>query len=621
MKPKQIFLFFFCLCVFINSAQLFGAALTGGDTCAINDDCQHAILIPNVLSDQSFVCIGGCNLYASPDSLTTACQMGDFPTVWYEVNLDAIAAVMNIEVHSNEFESPVISVFKSNAGCEFLEQVFLANSNVSCIIGSDGVAKAIGTPVEMGGTYYIAVSSMFSIGGAFNLCVSALSTGSACVKERNIEITARSNGGPLEGPFDPNEKLSICMNVVDFTAAGNGCQWFQGIVPVFGNGWSLSSFDSLGQPSNVMINDTTAGSVGNGLYGASTWDWFNDVDYHYDQSSLNIGDFDGNGRLDMCNSVYEVDCPHKGVIGGCCGPCWGDTLGEILPGGWFAYGINGTCPDPGPPIRVDWGDGNTCGAKMGPWKFCFDLTTRDAPDCLGDSTRRDLSLGFFTFSDGETGSWTGSATVCAYDQPVKLTLKAKCGRVSTRNPETLPNLCSGDTLEYLLDEPNISHWEWNISPFWAVPYLPNQGENGFTIVAPLINLSGKPVDITGNLIGHESGSTDIVLKKFKFKLLDTETCNIVSVDHPNSTNDGRYHKIKIYPTPASDYATLEWYFNLTSDAFISIYTTDGVKVKQIAVTPNDGHTKQIYTGSLSPGIYTVSLSNTAFNYMTKLVRL
>ena len=58
---------------------------------------------------------------------------------------------------------------------------------------------------------------------------------------------------------------------------------------------------------------------------------------------MTITDLDNNGRIDMCNSVYETECPQMGVDGACCNPCWGDTLGDILPGGWFAYGINGTC--------------------------------------------------------------------------------------------------------------------------------------------------------------------------------------------------------------------------------------------------------------------------------------
>jgi hypothetical protein len=170
--------------------------------------------------------------------------MGDFPTVWYRVNADANATVLNIEVHSSDFESPVISLFYGNAGCDYLEQVNLTNGNLSCIIGSHGVATAVGTTITSSYTYYIAVSSLISIGGDFEICVSTISKGSYCVISRDLQVVARSNGGPLEGPFAPAETVSICMNINSYTAAGNGCQWFQGIVPVFGNGWDPSSFNS-----------------------------------------------------------------------------------------------------------------------------------------------------------------------------------------------------------------------------------------------------------------------------------------------------------------------------------------------------------------------------------------
>jgi hypothetical protein len=591
--------------------------LVAQDTCTVNDDCLNAIFINSVITDVSFVCEDGCNLYASPDSLVSGCQMGDFPTVWYHLELDGEAAVMNIEVYSPDFESPVISVFRPVTGCADLEQVYLTNGNLSCIIGSDGVAKAIGTSVDAGGQYYIAVSSLLSIGGDFEICISTLSTGSACVLSRDLEIVSRSNGGPLEGPFDPGETVSICMNVNSYTAANNGCQWFQGIVPVFGNGWDPSAFDTLGQPVNTTVNGSAIGTAGNGIYSTATWDWFTDVDYHHAHPTYTIADLDGNGRLDMCNSTYEIDCPHQGLTAACCNPCWGTPLGVILPPGWFAYGINGSCGTPGPPIRVDWGDGNTCGGGMGPWSFCFDLITRDVPDCMGDSTNRDLSLGFFTFADGEVGAWTGDQSVCSYDQPVKLSLKAKCGRVSEIPEVVLPTLCPADTFRFQIDEPHVGHWDWNISPFWAVPYVTNQGQNGFTIEAPLSNFTGDTVDIKGILIGYETGSMDIVLKKFKFKLTDMEQCGIVSVDESKAEDQ----QIKLYPMPAAEAIWLEWAVDLHQDAIIDICDSRGVRIKRIPVSPFEGNRSRIDMKDVLPGVYFIQFGNEAFRHVSRLVKL
>jgi hypothetical protein len=258
---------------------------------------------------------------------------------------------------------------------------------------------------------------------------------------------------------------------------------------------------------------------------------------------------------------------------------------------------------------------------MGPWQFCFDLKTRDVPDCLGDSTKKNLSLGFFTFADGEVGAWTGTASVCRLDHPLKLTLKAKCGRISNSDVEYLDPLCSGDVLEYHIEEPDISHWDWNISPFWAAPYLQNQGPNGFTITAPLVNETGKPVNITGILIGHQEGTPDKIIRKFTFKLKDTETCGLVSENSPQGSLNKNAGQIRIYPMPADEMAILEWSFELQKEAAVDIYNSQGVRVDKIFVSQNEGNQNRIVTQNLLPGIYYISFGNADFRHVTKLVKL
>ncbi|MEO6132508.1 MAG: T9SS type A sorting domain-containing protein [Saprospiraceae bacterium] len=613
------------------------------DPCDGNDVCQTAKLFPNVSSDQSYTCIDECNLNAAPDPIVSACQMGDFPTVWYEVDVDADASVINIEVRTSDFESPVISLFEGNAGCDNLDQVNLTNGNLSCIIGDHGVAMAVGTTILPSSRYYIAVSSLNSIGGNFKICISTISKGSFCVANRDLQVTARSNGGPLEGPFDPGEKVSICMNVNEYTAAANGCQWFQGIVPVFGNGWDPSSFDSIGQPYNAFVNGLPFGLAGNGDYGASNWAWFQNVGYHHDNSRLQIGDFDNNGRLDICNGAYEIDCPSQGgITGGCCGPCWDDE-GDLLPPGWFAYGINGTCPTLGPPIKVDWGDGNTCGGGMGPWRFCFDLVTRNTPDCLGDSTRHDLTLGYYTFADGEIGSWTGGPSACAYDQPIKMILKALCGKVLRRKPEILPDLCSGDVFQFQIGEDNISTWEWNISPARALPLPAYTGENGYVIKGRVKALQDKPVAVTGIFIGHVSGTNDLVIKKIYFNIIP---CGLNVDILPYEGNDKLTYgdvsfpldpvygglitkrsvsnsdlSLKVYPTPSSDKITVEWFSPIHNDAVIRLLNADGKILKSVPVLQNDSTMKVIDIKDIEPGVYFVSMSNSGINYVGRVVKI
>ena len=583
----------------------------GSDTCLINDHCSDAIVIQNVLSDESYVCIQGCNEYASPDTLVGGCQMGDFPTVWYEINVDSVATILNIEVHSEDFMSPSISLFKAISGCDSVEQVYLTNGNMVCVIGSQGVAKAIGTYITGLTKYYVAVSSVLSIGGDFDLCVSTISDGSHCVLDRDFQLVSRSDGGPLEGPFNPAEKLRICVNVNQYTPIGNDCQWFQGIIPVFGNGWDPASFDSIGQPMNVTLNGIQMGTPDNGIYGPSRWDWFNDVGYHHDNSRLKIGDFDNNGRMDLCNSVYEIECQQQpGITGGCCANCWDDP-GDILPPGWFAYGINGLCPEPGPPIRVDYGDGNSCVQLMGPWNFCFDVLTRDTPDCLGDSTKQDLTLGFYTFADGETGSWNGDESVCSYDQPLKVTLSAFCGRINRPEPEYLPTINSEDIFTYQIDDREVAYWEWNISPFHSMPHVINQGVNGAIIENQVINNSGEPIDVTIIFIGHESGSPDLIVKKVFFTV------------NPWTTGTQPFYdniSLDVYPNPGNNKVTIEWPLEIQGAKNISIYNAQGILVMESSVLSTGSNREEIDVSQLQKGLYFINLVTPNKIYTARLIR-
>lgn len=587
------------------------------DSCLVNDVWTDATLMTSPMSDQGFVCIDGCNLYSAPNTFLHDCEMEDYPTVWYKVRTDDGTTMINVSVHSADFESPLISVFKSNFLDDQLFPVSLPGSSSNCIIGAEGLAKVTGVNASANTYYYIAVSSLYSIGGNFELCVSAISMGSACVTERDIEVIARSNGGSLNGPFDPGETVSICLNVESYSAAGNGCQWFQGLVPVFGNGWDPVSFVANGEPSNATLNGVPTNETGNGLYGASTWSWFTDVDYHYDRPSLTISDLDGNGTVDLCNTLYEADCPQGGVTGGCCGQCWGTPLGDILPPGWFAYGINGSCATPGPPVRVDWGDGNTCGGGMGPWSFCFDLTTRGIPDCMTDTTKKDCSVGFFTFADGETGAWTGNASVCALDASIKLSLKAKCGRVTYTPTEVLPDLCPGDTLEYVVEQEGIDRWEWNISPFWAVPYLLNTGDNGFVIQAPLVASSPEPVEINATLIGYIDGSPDKLVKKFSFQMMDNASCGIIS---STSNIIGESKLIQIQPIPAQEEVIISWTIPYHANMNMEIRDINGRPFDKVAL-PRDGNQLKWNIEKYPTGIYIISIRNGEAIHTRRMVKI
>ncbi|MEO5905645.1 MAG: hypothetical protein ABIQ11_02890, partial [Saprospiraceae bacterium] len=201
--------------------------------CFTNDICEEATLIPDVLSDAAFVCVPGCNLFADPETTyANGCQIQDFSTVWFQIPTDGVATLMNIQVTSEEFDAPTISLYQQITDCTDLQVIGLTQSNFACIVGSNGEAEALATDVGASEIYYLSVSSLNNVGGNFEVCVNTISVASACVVDREIEITSRSFGGSLEGPFLPGETIGVCMNVNSYTANGNGCQWFQGLVPV-----------------------------------------------------------------------------------------------------------------------------------------------------------------------------------------------------------------------------------------------------------------------------------------------------------------------------------------------------------------------------------------------------
>jgi hypothetical protein len=170
-----------------------------------------------------------------------------------------------------------------------------------------------------------------------------------------------------------------------------------------------------------------------------------------------------------------------------------------------------------------------------------------------------------------------------------------------------------------LDEEGVTHWEWNISPFRAAPSLTNTSENGSVIMSPLVNTTDEPVDVRGILIGRQTGSEDIVLRQFTFKLKDAETCGMVSVDPSGgSPSDG---KIRLYPMPVDQSFVLEWSFDLQHSATIDIYNSQGVWQEKLLALAGDGNQKRIPAGTWNPGIYFISLSNADFSYMVKLVKL
>ena len=278
---------------------------------------------------------------------------------------------------------------------------------------------------------------------------------------------------------------------------------------------------------------------------------------------------------------------------------------------------------------------------MGPWSFCFEVVARSHPECLDDSTKQDLSLGYFTFADGEVGAWTGANSVCALDQPVNLSFMMHCSRVNKLPPQHLPQICSGDIFQYELYEEGISHWDWNISPAWAAPMIGHSGDNGITIQTTVKNETHELVEVTALFIGHAQGSQDVTIKKVHFKI---SPCNPL-IDIPDyvgnekpvkvnpSPTDGNLteniieirsneysNALKVFPVPSKDRVVIQWPGLDIRGTEMNVFDIHGKQIEQIKIDVENPGNQAIDISSYATGVYIVSLISNGKVYTVRMIK-
>lgn len=402
--------------------------------CADNDFCNEAQVLPNIVSGQPCNPVSGCNIGASPEPGLMGCNMATEEVVWYTFTSDGVAGLLSLNVTGTEIQAPTIQVFSGS--CNGLIEV----SN--CITGSNFEAALVNESISPNSVYYIAVSNSFGQGGNFELCVLTFEDLSACVLESELYVSpgSPSLGSPDDGPYLPGETVTFCFDLINYHAdpvsSGNNCQWLQGIVPQFGDCWDMTAFD----PNASMPP---------GLYGG-TWGWFTDVTYNFFNPNITIEDCDGDGDIDICHITEP----------GCCNA--GTNAGEIVPPGWYAWQNNDGNPAGGHP-NVDYGDGNCCSCDMGPWSFCFQLTTKTYAECSQNEDFLDCEVRIYTFADGETGSWNGGASTCAQDIPQIYSASLNCCEGPVLNDVT-DVVCPGGQTNIQLSsnqDPGVT-FEWTV---------------------------------------------------------------------------------------------------------------------------------------------------------------
>jgi len=411
--------------------------------CSESDECPDAIDV-NVVTGETPNCVPGCNIGACDDIQGNGCfDNTNLAGVWYSFTTDNDATNVNLSVSSDDIDNIQVAIYSGS--CNNL-------TGVACETGNNGLASIIQQNVTNNTTYYVLVSSPTSQAAEFELCIGTTADLSSCVTDSDLEVINTSQGSPETGPFKPGEQITFRYTINTFTAATNGCQWLQGIVPVFGNGWDPNSFQANGRPVNAV--DPI------GQYGG-TWAWYaeDQVTYKWDSPFYSIFQDPISGRKKICSHL-DPTCINTGVVGG-----------EGMPAGWFAYKPGGSpCCAPGGNPNDGWGDGAGCGT-MGGWIVDFTLTAREfaGPEGCDETEEIDLSVQIFTFSDGEVGCYSCSPqsnnAVCAQDFPSFASRTNQCCEGPILIPENA-EICSGGSINIPLISDQDGTYEVTYS--WTV---------------------------------------------------------------------------------------------------------------------------------------------------------
>ena len=470
--------------------------------CEFADECPDATtpLVTDTPVDceagENILSIDGCLDLACPadPDPSGACGHDLGPTVWFQINIDSDDANgLLTQVEAPGFDA-VWSIFQGTSCDDMMpagEAVQPGDPAVPCSF-SDGDDDLHNVPIAQDGagdplTYWVAVTAIgeitdpnFTLNYASSLgCVSCSGTSSTDCSNGEF-IYFDEEGNESEGPFCAGSEVTVCLNFTyDATATGN--DWMHGIIPNFGNGWDIPE-------SNL-----DAANIGTG------WQWVPDdgpcAPSLNGYSLPNVCTYTEDGRLKMCNTACNFDCPCE------TGPALPD--GSPVPSGWFTNSP-GTSP--------------TCNADCSPASFygvvggvnvtvavCIPLKVKTFETPEECAENNDLSIDIQTTSDAITGCWNDPSP-CIIDPSFSGPNRfIECDAPPIPNDND-PIICSGDLSNLELDVegayPIVITFEDN-------PNIEGEGSDS--------QWSGDMIDFTGGFgiindqLINESGVVDSVI--------------------------------------------------------------------------------------------------------------
>ncbi|MDF1698860.1 MAG: T9SS type A sorting domain-containing protein [Saprospiraceae bacterium] len=395
-------------CGEFNLTIMEGGCIDIANTC--NDITAAQTLNPETLDDFqiNYNCVSGCIDYGTPDlSATGGCmEFLDNPTVWYQVNVDDMAQQLLTYVSTNGIWSPVWSIY---GGSDCGDLTIISNQGMTCS-NEDTTPDLFQVAVDpVYETYWIAVSYDPSsippngiIDGTFEVCASTTINAIICLGDIDggcaepslvIEVTERENpNGSLDGPFCPGEEVSVSVSFT-FDASETSSDWLSGIIPKFGPGWDLTSFD---YEANAPF--------GNSIL-ASWYEEEGDCAPIIQEDVSHLCTYtDENGNLVLCNTLCEPcsECPSVGM-----------NTGDALPSGyfWVTTGAGAGCDNDCSPGE-GWGIGSTFVTV----DWDFELTVKEFDTFEECFENRDLQISFQSFSQGLVGCWEDPIGECLIDK-------------------------------------------------------------------------------------------------------------------------------------------------------------------------------------------------------------
>ncbi|OWY22856.1 hypothetical protein C7N43_05125, partial [Sphingobacteriales bacterium UPWRP_1] len=339
--------------------------------------------------------------------------------VWYQVTISGSQLIVTLEAGMN---TPALGLWRDvGLGCAGLQPA-------GCTTGAAGYANEVFGPL-FPGTYYLQISGG-DLGDQCDFLLTLQNNNSCadCLVGQNLTATPPPDGGI----YPPGTTVTFCYTLNDYNDAA-AINWIHGVVPVFGDGWDLSTLTP--QP---IANPAGCGTG----QGVGTWAWYNNPVTGQNGSSAQTTSV-GPGFFHESN----FGCP------GACNPAnpgdnWGDNLGQA-------------------------------GCSL---VFCWNITSLPAGAACVDQAS--LNVFVETYADSETGSWTMAG--CQNDPDLDFYATLNCcdvnGTVTNNGP-----LCVGENLQLGV---NVTTPGTNITYEWS-------GPDGYTstLQNPVIN--NLPINLGG----------------------------------------------------------------------------------------------------------------------------